>query len=426
MKAKQIMNYRQRIKSLSQNLPGGDQRPENIASPDGFGTCTKCHLSLPTVVLFGGFAMLASLIPFGAESTAAASELKQKMLFESGTGGHHTYRIPAIVVAKDGTLVAFCEGRKNSRSDTGDIDLLVSRSEDNGKHWTTPEIVWNDAGNTCGNPCPVVDQETGSIWLLTTWNSGDSHEKRIHAGFGDDSRKVFVLHSEDNGKTWSEPNDITTDVKKTGWSWYATGPGAGIQIKHGKYRNRLVIPCDHKVFMGEGKKEKYYSHAIYSDDQGKTWQLGNATPTDAVNECEVVELIGGKLLLNMRNYDKKSHTRQIATSNDGGETWEDQKFDPALIEPICQASIRRHSWPTDGKPGVILFSNPASNKRKNMTVRASFDDAKTWPVKKVLYTDSSAYSCLVVLPNGDVGCLYEVDNYRGITFAKFPLEWLTE
>jgi len=164
---------------------------------------------------------------------------------------------------------------------------------------------------------------------------------------------------------------------------------------------------------------RYHSHVIYSDDGGATWQLGGRTPEHQVNECQVVELTDGRLLLNMRNYDRSKHRRQFAFSNDGGMTWTGQAFDSALPEPICQASIRVHEV---GAPRV-LFSNPASpDKRVNMTVRLSADNGATWPRALELHPGPSAYSDLVVLPDGRVGCLYERGDehpYETITFARF-------
>jgi sialidase-1 len=351
--------------------------------------------------------------------------LDQTDIFVSGQGGYHTYRIPAIVCTQRGTLLAFCEGRKNNGSDTGDIDLLIRRSSDNGTTWADAEVVWDDGANTCGNPCPVVDRDTGVIWLPLTWNSGQTHEREIAPGFGTDSRRVFMTSSKDDGKTWAEPREITSETKDKSWSWYATGPGAGIQIERGPQRGRLIIPCDHK--MPAEAPADYFAHVIYSDDHGKTWQLGGSTPNGQENECEVVELTDGRLMLNMRNYDRSVHARQIAFSGDGGLTWQDQRHDQTLIEPICQASIRRFRWPQGNEPGMILFSNPASPKsRKNMTIRASLDDGKSWPFARQIHARGSAYSCLVVLPDGQVGCLYEADGYKRIVLAVCGHDWLLD
>jgi len=205
----------------------------------------------------------------------------ERQVFISGRGGYDTYRIPAMVVTNKGTILAFCEGRKNSSSDTGDIDLLLRRSTDNGKTWAKVQIIRDDRDNVCGNPCPVIDRETGTIWLLTTWNFSGDHEKHIIGGTSKDTRRIFITSSGDDGLTWEKPKEITTDVKKPNWTWYATGPGSGIQLEEGKYKGRLIIPCDHI----EADTKKYFSHVIYSDDHGHSWQLGGTTPTDLVNEC---------------------------------------------------------------------------------------------------------------------------------------------
>jgi sialidase-1 len=347
-------------------------------------------------------------------------------LYVSGQDGYHTYRIPALAVTAQSTVLAFCEGRKRSASDTGDIDLLVKRSTDNGRTWSKQYVIWDDADNTCGNPCAVVDRQTGTIWLLLTWNRGDDRESQIIARTSQDTRRVFVTHSTDDGVSWIEPQEITASVKKADWTWYATGPGSGIQIQHGPHQGRLVIPCDHI----ESDTGHYYSHVVYSDDHGQSWNLGGTTPSHQVNECEVVELAEGRLMLNMRNYDRSQRNRQVAVSNDGGLTWTDQRFDSALIEPICQAAIRRLRWPNAEHQGVILFSNPASRDgRVNMTVRASYDEGQTWTASRVLYAGPSAYSDLAVLTNGEIACLYEAGQthpYESIVFAGFPLQSLDD
>ncbi len=346
-------------------------------------------------------------------------------VFISGQAGYSGYRIPALAVTTKGTILAICEGRRNSLGDTGDIDLLVRRSTDHGKTWGPQQVVWDDGGNTCGNPCVVVDRDTGKIWLLTTWNRGDDHEGEIIAGASKDTRRVFVTHSDDDGLTWAKPVEITADVKQQDWTWYATGPGGGIQIERGPRKGRLVVPCDHI----EKETKHYYSHVIYSDDHGKNWKLGGSTPQHKVNECEVVELADGRLMLNSRNYSAQRF-RQIAFSDDGGLTWYNQRHDEALIEPVCQAAIERYRWPSQGKPGVILFSNPASTAgRRRMTVRASFDDGKTWPVARVLNPGPSAYSDLAVLPDGQIACLYEGGtdyDVQSMMFANFTLDSLQE
>jgi len=351
-------------------------------------------------------------------------------LFISGTNGYHTYRIPALLVTKKETLLAFCEGRKKSRADSGDIDLLLKRSEDGGKTWSKQQVIWDDKANTCGNPCPVVDQQTGTIWLLMTWNHGEDREAQIKQNSGRDTRRVWVSKSNDDGLTWSKPKEITATAKNPEWRWYATGPGVGIQLQKGPCKGRLVIPCDHSV-VSPDDPDGYNSHVIISDDHGKTWYIGGIIHPK-VNECQVVELADGTLMINMRNYDRSKTSRAIATSSDAGITWSKVTHDPALVEPICQASFLRYTLRSEHDKNRLLFSNPARAKRgdrRNMTIRLSYDEGRTWPVSKMLYAGPSAYSCLAVLPHGDIACLYEAGlkhPYEKIVFARFTLDWLTD
>ena len=165
-----------------------------------------------------GFFTLLALLSLGVGASAA--EVTERVdLFSAGDGGVHTYRIPAIVQTQGGVLLAFAEARHNSRSDTGDIDLVVRRSTDGGRTWGETITVWDDGGNVCGNPCPVVDRRTGRVLLLSTWNNGKDPEKDIHARTSIDTRRVFLLYSDDEGLTWSAPREITASAKKKAWTW---------------------------------------------------------------------------------------------------------------------------------------------------------------------------------------------------------------
>ena len=336
-------------------------------------------------------------------------------LYKAGEEGYTCFRIPAIVTTTNGTLLAFAEARRNGCGDAGDIDLVVKRSSDNGKTWSKLSMVWNDSTNTCGNPAPVVDQKTGKIILLSTWNLGTDHEKDIIAKTSKDTRRVFVLSSSDDGQSWSTAKEITADVKKDNWTWYATGPGNGIQIRSGKNKGRLVIACDHI----EADTKKNFSHSIYSDNGGINWKLGGTTPTDKLNESTVAELPKGVLMLNMRNAGP-SRFRQVSLSKDGGDSWSEVKSDTALIEPVCQGNLLWYKYKR--KKPFLVFSNPANQKaRTTMTVRISYDKGKTWKLQNVLHEGPAAYSNLVVLPNGNLGCFYEAGNakpYEGIVFEE--------
>ena len=332
-------------------------------------------------------------------------------VFSSGENGYHTFRIPAIVATNKGTLLAFAEGRIEGRGDAGNIDLLLKRSPDKGRTWSPILTVADFGPDTAGNPAPVVDRRTGKIWLLFTSNLGTDKESAILKRTSAESRKVWVTHSTDDGITWAKPIEITSTVKKPNWTWYATGPGNGIQLKSG----RLVVACDHNRF---GEVRERYAHVIYSDDHGVTWKLGGSAGPDA-NESTVAELPNGSLMLNMRSYAGRNR-RLVSKSTDGGLTWTDPVDDAALVEPVCEGSLLR-----TGK--VILFSNPASNTRERLAIKVSRDGGKTWPVEKVIHQGPAAYSNLVELVDHSIGLLYEngaKSPYEKITFLSFGLNWL--
>ncbi len=358
-----------------------------------------------------------------------ATGLSKTEVFTSGTDGYHTYRIPSVIVTQEGTVLAFCEGRKSGRGDSGDIDLLLKRSLDGGKTWSKQQIIWDDGPNTCGNPCAVQDRQTGTIWLLMTWNDGDDRESAIKKGTSKDTRRVWITSSKDDGRTWSKPVEITSTAKRAEWRWYATGPGVGIQLEQGPWKGRLVIPCDHSVASAD-EASGYNSHVIISDDHGKSWKIGGVI-SPKVNECQVVELDDGTLMINMRNYDRSKTSRAVATSSDGGMSWSDIYHDPVLVEPVCQASLLRYTLKGRDDRNRLLFSNPARSRRgerRRMTIRLSYDEGRTWPVAKVLHDGPAAYSCLAVLADKEIACVYEAGRnhpYEKIVFARFTLAWLT-
>ena len=359
---------------------------------------------------------------------AAEPLVEQSDLFVSNAEGYHTFRIPTMVVSTRGTVLAFCEGRKESRHDFGEIHLMLKRSTDGGKTWGELQLVHNETGAdkkvTCGNPCPVVDEETGTIHLLFCRNND----------------RVFVISSNDDGATWSGLREITGDVKDNGWGWYGTGPGHGIQLKQGPKAGRLLVPSHH---MQEGPDKGYHSHMIYSDNHGKTWSRGDSVPLSkaatrdaqgefyAGGECGVVEVGPNEVYLNTRcgTYAMKHDRRKYCRSRDSGLTWGSLQDDEALIAPSCHAGIVG-----DAKRGVIIFSNPANGPipdwdlgRIRMTVRASFDGGRTWPASQVLHAGASSYSDLAVTKDGAILCLYEggrEHRREWLRLARFQLEWL--
>ena len=328
----------------------------------------------------------------------------QRPLFRAGDDGYAFFRIPALVVSNQGTVLAFCEGRKNDCNDHGDIDLVLKRSFDSGRTWADMQIVTEGGGRTSGNPCPVVDRADGVIWLP----------------FCRDSKRILLMKSADDGETWSEPVDITEDAMDPAWHWVFTGPGHGLQLTTG----RLLIPSAADLTPRLG--EIQFSYAFFSDDHGATWQIGSALDHDASDECEAVELVDGRLYMNMRSRQDK-HRRAYSHSEDGGASWSPVRYDPHLPEPSCQGSIIRFTDTSQFEKNRILIATPADpSQRSHLTVRVSYDECQTWPVSKILHEGPAAYSDLAVTSERDILCLYEANEYSELVMARFDIEWLTD
>ena len=360
--------------------------------------------------------LLSPLVVSAAERQPVMTDV-----FVAGQDGVHTYRIPAMVLSPSGAVLVFCEARKQSISDASPTDMVLKRSLDGGKTWLPMQtLVRGEGTDALMNPVAVVDRATGTVFLMCcNTNRKTRGEHRRH----------LLLSSRDDGVTWSAPEDIGGRI--AGYDdTFVPGPGCGIQTRTG----RLVVPGYTSPEKIDAKNEQgFRSRVIYSDDGGKTWRMGK--PVDNhTNESQVVELADGRLMLNMRQGTGQS-CRAVAISKDGGETWGPVFWDRALNECPCQASILRHSSADKDGRSIIVFANPDNAgerygvvERTKMTVRLSYDEAQTWPVKKLIHAGPSSYSGLVRFPNGDVGLVFEGgEKHRRewIRFTRLPLAWLT-
>ena len=346
--------------------------------------------------------------PVPPEEEVPSSEFNY--IYNQGTDGFELYRIPAIVKSKSNTLLAFAEARKaRSNGDSGDIDLVVKRSSDNGKTWSKQITIWNDGQNTCGNPVPIVD-DRGRIHLLMTWNFQTDKWGAITNGTGEDSRRPYYTYSDDDGITWAQPVEITSSVKKEKWDWYATGPCHGIQIQKGIHKGRLVAP-NYFTTRESGKV------TIYSDDYGKTWKPGEPTPVGGVGECSVAEIGEGTLMLNMRA--DEGFYRKSCTSIDGGLTWSSPQISIDQIDCKCQGSILSIG-------GAVFLSNAASaTERINMTIKKSTDNGKNWKGQYTVYEGNSGYSDIVELSDSQIAIIYEGGEKRytdGLAFKVVSIK----
>lgn len=385
--------------------------------------------------------ILASPLLLSRPIMAAEPFLEKINLFEAEQDGYTLYRIPGIVATTKGTLLAYCEARKSDSGDWGPIDIMLRRSTDGGKTWEprrklvepgdqvpkNPVALKQKLGKpgdvTVNNPVAIVDHQTGAVHFL----------------YCIEYYRCYYLRSDDDGKTFTRPVEVTATFEKFkpdyDWKVLATGPAHGIQLKNG----RLVVP----VWMSTG--EGGHAHrpsclaSIYSDDHGKTWNRGQIIAADPrpknPNETVLVQLHDGSVLFNIRHEDTL-HQRGIAVSPDGATGWSAVRFDAQLPEPICMGSIIRLSEQPGQDKNRIVFANPHNpdnRQRKNLTVKLSYDECKTWAVAKALEPGVSAYSDLAVGPDGTIYCFYErgglgENHYktRYLCVARFNLEWLTD
>ncbi|CAL1516734.1 sialidase family protein [Chitinophaga sp. MM2321] len=364
-----------------------------------------------------------------------SAQYKTVPVFTSGTEGYQSFRIPAMISLPDGELLAFAEGRVHNSGDFGDINIVMKRSKDHGATWTPlADVVDNDVLQA-GNPAPVVDLTDpafpgGRIFLF--YNTGNNHEGEVRKGKG--LREVWYKTSVDGGLTWSEAVNITTQVHrpnqpavnaaynfKEDWRSYANTPGHALQFSKGKYRGRLYVAANHSQGNPVPHFKDYFVHGYYSDDHGKTFHLSQTLPVEGGNECMAVELSDGRLMLNARNQQGNEKVRIVATSKDGGATWDQYGYDRQLPDPVCQGSFVNIGWKK--RKAVLAFCNAADTvQRNNLTLRISTDEGKTWKqsfliAKSPNNKDYAAYSDIVPVGRRQIGILFEKDGYKEIAFA---------
>lgn len=348
-------------------------------------------------------------------------------LFEGGVGNYVTYRIPGLLTTPRGSLIAWCEARKNGHLDWADIDILCRRSDDGGHTWSPPQLLLDSADLPVHNCVMIANPTNGVIHMLYCINYS----------------RCFYRRSTDDGRTFSQATEISHVFARFSseydWNVLATGPGHAIRMNNG----RLVVP----VWLSTGGRNHRPSRlsVIYSDDDGRTWERGQWVPDTIknMNETVAVQLRDGSVLLNIRN-EAPEHRRAISISRDGATGWSTPRFDEALKEPICMGHILRLPNRADGR-GRILFSNPDTLalcrdpaaaqagriERANVSVKLSYDECMTWPVTKVIEPGLSGYSDLALGADGKIHILFERSGIDGdifvtgyLSLATFDWEWL--
>ena len=369
---------------------------------------------------------------FCCTAPADAAEPEFSDVFPAGLGGVRRHRIPGVVVSNTGTVLAYCEARRNGAADWGEIEVHLRRSTDGGLTWLPPQHIAHKGSRieghphqkaggggeqTVNNPVAIVDRPSGDIVFLYCVNYA----------------RCFAMRSRDDGLTWSEAVDITAAFepfrRHHDWKVIATGPGHGIQLSSG----RLVVP----VWLAYGRPGAHapsFAGTIWSDDHGRTWQAGDLAVPDTLpwqdpNESIAAPTADGRVLLITRSVSAPNR-KLLTFSKDGATGWSRPEFHADLREPVCMAGLVAHP------DGALVFSCPDTvgtdkegkevpagrGRRERLAVRVSRDHGSTWSASRVLEPGPAAYSDLAVLPDGRVLCLHESGD--AIRMARFPLTWV--
>ncbi|MEU9184355.1 exo-alpha-sialidase [Streptomyces sp. NPDC048484] len=419
--------------------PPGSARPWRISvGPErtsvrpwrtSVATALTAVLTATTVLALPGTGHARS----AAESGKSAGFEQQVLFKASRDPGYACFRIPAVVKTTKGTLLAFAEGRVNDCGDAGDTDIVLKRSTDGGRTWGPLQVINEGAGDTHGNPAPIVDRETGRIVLAETYNTGRTDGGNCAVPC---DRTPYLQHSDDDGRTWSEPRDLSDELLPAHWnSWYATGPVHGIQLARGRHAGRLVFGVNTETWNGSRISAGHAALAV-SDDGGDHWRIGasdswpaaeDGTLRQRPSEMTVTERADGTVLVSGREQDgtDPGHRTQ-AFSTDGGDSFTSHFGAlPDLYTPQVQGSTLRLG-------NRILLACPGDpDRRRTMMIRSSYDGGRTWDSVDrgtVVTTDWSGYSDLVGIGADTAGLLYEggaVDAHDEIRFARFTEDWLS-
>ncbi|MBL8817367.1 MAG: exo-alpha-sialidase [Planctomyces sp.] len=376
------------------------------------------------------FLKISLTILFCAGVTApAVGQVFSTVVRKQGDDGVHTYRIPGLATSQAGTLLAVFDIRHQSAGDLpADIDVGLMRSEDHGNSWGPMTRILDfdsseadSRGNGVGDPAVLVDQRTGTIFVIALWSKGDRAWKGSGPGLSpEETGQLVITQSTDDGRTWSVPRNITSSIRgrDSAWRLFFNGPGSGIQLFDGT----LVFSAQYREAAGPP-----HSCLLFSTDGGQSWEVSSAAipGTPPTSESQIAQTGEHSILISMRD-ESRSGLRAWAEF-----TWtnamSDGVWSPSWSTvpcPTCMASLIRYP------KGTLIFSNPNSAKQRiAMTIRESEDNGRTWNEGRLLDPRPSSYSCLTILKNGDVGVLYECGDKTGIetlTFARFPLNWLRE
>jgi hypothetical protein len=373
--------------------------------------------------------IFAFLFPSWANSQS--HELTKTVVYSYNENApvQYGYRIPSLITTREGTLLAIAE-RRLGLHDHSQNDIVLKRSEDNGETWSEVQVIYEDGKNSLNDPCAVV-LNSGRIllifqkypYLVHSRSEGDI--QIADTGYdGPRNTRSYITYSDDDGKTWSKPREITKQVRPSERISIGS-PGVGIQLKKGEYAGRVVFPIYETKKITENQRV-WGNSVVFSDDEGETWHICNEIEHyDQMgygNEAQIAEQSDGGIILIARN--EGGLFRKYAQSEDGGQTWTNMRLNFELPGVACQGSLISVQSESNNQ-NIMIYSNPADfNFRTKGVIRLSYDDGITWPVAKKIPADFFAYSCLTQMADGKIGLLYETENYREIVFTSIDFDWI--
>jgi sialidase-1 len=360
-------------------------------------------------------------------------------VYISGKEGYASFRIPSIIQMPNKKIIAFAEGRVNGAADFGHVNIVMKTSIDGGLHWSAIRKLVGFGNLQAGNAAPVVDvldiqHPQGKIYLF--YNTGNVNERQLREGKG--IREVWYISSVDQGETWAEPVNITSQVhfpngeidgrvyrNNEDWRTYANTPGHATQSLEGKYKGRIYIAANHSVGAPKNNFKDYYAHGFYTDDHGKTFHVSNSLSLEGSNEATAAFISNDRLIINARNQQGNTKTRITAYSKDGGAHFENAFYEYQLPDPICEGAILA----IGNKKGktILAFVNASDTSyRNNLSLQISFDEGLHWKKKvsieqttdfQQMKNDFTAYADMIKMGKRKIGILYEKDNYQQIVFS---------
>ncbi|MBM3735729.1 MAG: exo-alpha-sialidase [Acidobacteria bacterium] len=348
-----------------------------------------------------------------ANMASADLRFHQVDLFRQGDAGVHTYRIPALLETRKGTLIAVVDARHDKTGDLpGRISLVMRRSFDRGTTWSAPQVIRKVEEGGVGDASLLLDRRNGRIWCFHAYGPPGIGFPTAQPGAvtGPDTLQVHAMYSDDDGNTWSSASDITPQIKDPSWQAMFATSGTHFETSRGRYLIPMVVRDGNRTVSARN---------AYSDDRGRTWKIGPAIGP-GTDESKAVELADGTVLENIR----AGKARVVARSRDGGVSFDEPVPDAALVDPSCNAGIMRYRR---GGKDLLIFTNAAAVRRENLSVKISHDGGWTWPEGRTIHPGPAAYSTVIALRDGTIGVLYERgEKYSAerITFARFNLEWV--